>query len=166
MGLSVARPAEQVAGRSIVRAVVETSDDRIPMLARLALGIVIFPHGAQKILGWFGGPGIDGALGFFAALGVPAAIGWLAIITEFVGGLALILGLFGRVAAFLVALSLISAVVTLHWSVGFFMDWNGQLQGEGFEFHILAVTLAIIVLIRGSGALSIDRAITTRSPET
>lgn len=136
------------------------------MLARLSLGIVIFPHGAQKILGWFGGPGVDGALGYFAALGVPASVAWLAIITEFVGGLALIIGVFGRVAAFLVALSLIISVVTLHWSVGFFMNWNGQLRGEGFEFHILAVTLALIVLIRGSGALSIDRVITTRSAET
>ena len=146
----------------MLRALMQTSDDRIPMLARLALGIVIFPHGAQKVLGWFGGPGIDGALGFYASLGVPAFFGWILMTTEFIGGIALIVGLLGRVAAAVIAVDMIVAVIQLHWTVGFFMDWNGQLQGEGFEFHILAVTLALIVIIRGSGAQSLDRAITTR----
>ncbi|MGH7713210.1 MAG: DoxX family protein [Gemmatimonadaceae bacterium] len=144
------------------RALIQTSDDRIPMLARLALGIVIFPHGAQKLLGWYGGPGIDGALGSYAALGIPAVVGWLAMLTEFFGGIALIVGFLGRVMAFAIAVDMIAAVMTLHWRVGFFMNWNGQLQGEGFEFHILAVTLALVVMIRGSGALSIDRALTSR----
>ncbi len=76
----------------MIRSLIHTSDDRIPMLARLALGIVIFPHGAQKLLGWFGGPGIDGALGFYAGLGIPAFLGWLAVVTEFFGGIALIVG--------------------------------------------------------------------------
>ena len=151
---------------SMLRSLMQTSDDRIPMLARLALGIVILPHGAQKMLGWFGGPGIDGALGSYATLGIPAFLGWLAIVTEFVGGLALIVGFLGRVAAFAVALDMIVAVITQHWAMGFFMNWNGELRGEGFEFHILAVTLALIVMIRGSGALSIDRALTARSVAT
>jgi putative oxidoreductase len=146
----------------MLRALIQTSDDRIPMLARLALGIVIFPHGAQKLLGWYGGPGIDGALGFYAALGIPAFLGWLAMLTEFFGGIALIVGICGRLVALAIAIDMIAAVMTLHWAVGFFMNWNSQLQGEGFEFHILAVTLALIVMIRGSGALSIDRALTSR----
>lgn len=148
--------------RSLLRSLIATSDGRIPMLARLALGIVVFPHGAQKMLGWFGGPGIDGALGFYTSLGIHPFVGWLAMITEFAGGLALLLGFAGRVAAFAVAVDWIVAVVLLHWSVGFFMNWNGQLEGEGFEFHILGVTLALIVMIRGSGALSIDHWLTTR----
>lgn len=148
---------------SPLRAVVETSDDRIPMLARLALGIVMLPHGAQDLFGWFGGQGIAGALGYYASLGVPPFLGWLVLITEFFGGVALIIGVVGRVAAFAIALVLLAAVVKLHWSVGFFMNWDGALKGEGFEFHILAVTLAVIVMIRGSGALSIDRALTARA---
>lgn len=148
---------------SILRKLMETNEDRIPMLGRLALGIVILPHGAQNLFGWFGGPGIDGALGYYSALGVPAFLGWMALITQFFGGLALILGFLGRVAAFGVALVLLVAVIKLHWSVGFFMNWTGALKGEGFEFHILAVTLAMIVIIRGSGALSVDRALTART---
>lgn len=146
----------------MLRSLMQTSDDRIPMLARLALGIVIFPHGAQKVLGWFAGPGIDGALGFYTSMGVPAFLGWIAMTIELVGGIALIVGILGRVAAFAVALNLVVAVIQMHWMVGFFMNWDGQLQGEGFEFHILAITLALIVIIRGSGALSLDRVIITR----
>lgn len=146
----------------MLRSLMQTSNDRIPMLARLALGIVIFPHGAQKVLGWFGGPGIDGALGFYTSMGVPAFLGWMAMTIELVGGIALIVGILGRVAAFAVALNLVVAVIQMHWMVGFFMNWDGQLQGEGFEFHILAITLALIVIIRGSGALSLDRVILTR----
>ena len=147
---------------SLLRAVMDTSDDRIPMLARLALGIVILPHGAQDLFAWFGGQGIDGALGYYASLGVPPFLGWLALLSQFFGGLALIIGFLGRVAAFAITLVLLAAVVRLHWSVGFFMNWDGTLKGEGFEFHILAVTLAVIVIIRGSGSLSIDRAVTAR----
>ncbi len=146
----------------MLRSLMQTSDDRIPMLARVALGIVIFPHGAQKVLGWFGGPGIDGALGFYTSMGVPAFLGWMAMTIELVGGIALIVGILGRIAAFAVALNMVVAVIQMHWMVGFFMNWDGQLRGEGFEFHILAVTLALIVIIRGSGALSLDRVITTR----
>lgn len=148
---------------SMLRAIMETSDDRIPMLGRLALGIVILPHGAQNLFAWFGGPGIEGALGEYLALGIPAFLGWMAIVIQFFGGVALIIGFLGRVAAFAIALVLLAAVVTLHWSVGFFMNWNGALKGEGFEFHILAVTLAVIVIVRGSGALSVDRALTARA---
>jgi len=151
---------------SMLRAIMETSDDRIPMLGRLALGIVILPHGAQNLLGWFGGPGIEGALGYYTAIGIPSFLAWMALVTQFFGGLALIIGFVGRVAAFAIALDLLAAVITQHWSVGFFMNWNGTLKGEGFEFHILAVTLAVIVIIRGSGALSIDRALTARAVAT
>jgi len=139
------------------RSLIETTDDRIAMLARLALGIVMFPHGAQKLLGWYGGPGIDGALGFYSGLGIPGFLGWVAILAEFFGGIALIIGVLSRLAALVIATDLLVAVITINWRFGFFMNWNGQLQGEGFEFHVLAVTLALIVIIRGGGALSLDR---------
>ncbi len=148
------------------RLLIDTTDTRIAMLARLALGIVVFPHGAQNLLGWYGGPGVDGALGLYSGLGIPSFVGWLVILTEFVGGFALIVGFLGRAMALAIAVNLVVAVVTLHWSVGFFMNWNGQLRGEGFEFHILAITLALIVMILGSGAFSIDRVLTTRPATT
>jgi putative oxidoreductase len=128
---------------------VETSDDRIPMLARLALGIVMLPHGAHALLAASPEP----SLGVFY---------WPALAAELVGGLALIIGFCARVAALGVAIHLIIAVIQRHWGVGLFMNWTGQQPGEGFEFHILAVTLAIVVIIRGSGALSLDRVLTTR----
>jgi putative oxidoreductase len=146
----------------MLRSLIDTTDSRIAMLARLALGIVIFPHGAQNLLGWYGGPGLEAALGSYSGLGIPSFLGWLVILTEFAGGLALIIGFLGRLMALAIAITLVVAVLTLHWSVGFFMNWNGQLNGEGFEFHILAITLALIVMILGSGAVSVDRALTTR----
>jgi putative oxidoreductase len=127
---------------------VETSDDRIPMLARLALGLVMLPHGA---------------LALFAASPEPSlGVFYPAMLAELAGGLALVIGFCGRVAALAVAIHLIIAVLHRHWAVGFFMNWTGQQPGEGFEFHILAVTLGIVVIIRGSGALSLDRVLTTR----
>ena len=148
--------------KGMLRSLIDTTDSRIAMLARLALGIVIFPHGAQNLLGWYGGPGLAAALGSYSGLGIPSFLGWMVILTEFAGGLALLVGFLGRVMALAIAVTLVVAVVTFHWSVGFFMNWNGQLSGEGFEFHILAITLALIVMILGSGAISIDRALTTR----
>lgn len=129
---------------------IQTSDDRIPMLARLSLGIVIVPHGALTLL--------DAQSAGFAL----GALQWLAIFAEVVGGTALVVGVLGRLAALVVAAHLILAVLETHWSFGFFMNWSGEQPGEGFEFHILAITLAIVVVIRGSGALSIDRLLTTR----
>jgi putative oxidoreductase len=144
------------------RALIETNDDRIAMLARLVLGIVVVPHGAQTLLGWFGGSAIPGALGFYAGSGVAPFLGWLGTSVEFFAGVALLFGLVGRIAALAIAADLLAAAVS-NWDVGFFMNWNGTLQGEGFEFHILAITLALIVVICGSGALSLDRALLQRS---
>lgn len=134
-----------------------------PVFARLALGIVIFPHGAQKLLGWFGGPGLEPTLAFFSqSLGLPPALGVLVVGAEFLGGLALILGAFSRVAAIGIAAIMLGAVLTVHAPNGFFMNWYGAQQGEGFEYHLLALGLAAATLIAGSGAFSIDRVIARR----
>ena len=127
------------------------------LVARLTLGLVMFPHGAQKMLGWFGGHGFTGTMGFFTGtMHIPALFALLAILAEFAGSLGLIVGLFGRVAAFGIACTMAVAILTVHSANGFFMNWFGTQKGEGYEYHLLAIGLALVVMIAGSGALSLD----------
>lgn len=145
--------------RSLVR-VVATPTDYTALLARLALGIVMFPHGAQKALGWFGGYGFTGTMGFFTQqMHIPAPFALLAIAAEFLGSLGLITGLLGRVAAFGVLCNMVVAMLTVHLANGFFMNWFGQQKGEGIEYFILAIALALVVIVKGSGAISLDRVV-------
>jgi putative oxidoreductase len=142
----------------------QTNNDKVLTLIRLALGIMIVSHGAQKLFGWFGGFGLEGTLGYFASIGVPAAAAWLVIAAEFLGGLGLITGLLGRVAAAGVAAVMAGAVfLGGHINNGFFMNWTGGQSGEGWEFFLLATTMAVAIAVRGSGALSLDRALTASS---
>lgn len=132
-------------------------------IARVVLGAVMLPHGAQKMLGWFGGYGWDRTMAYFTqSLHVPAVFAVLAILAEFFGALGLLFGLLGRVAAFGISCVMLVAAITVHLGNGFFMDWFGSAAGEGFEFHLLALGLGILVMIRGSGALSIDRWLVAR----
>lgn len=143
-----------------------TTDDRVATLLRLALGIVILPHGLQKALGWFGGGGIAGTLdGFQQYFGVPAPFTLLVIAAEFLGSLGLIAGFLSRVAAAGVAAVMLGAVFLVHWKVGFFMNWTGAQQGEGFEYHILALALAFAVMVKGGGAFSVDLALSRKRTE-
>ena len=142
------------------RKLISTSDDYAVTIARLILGVVFFAHGAQKMLGWFGGYGFSGTMGFFTQmLHVPAPLAFLAICAEFFGGLGLIVGLLGRVAAFGIAMNMLVAIFTVHIHNGFFANWSGQQKGEGFEYHLLALALLLLVMIKGAGAFSIDRAL-------
>jgi len=142
---------------------VKTPDSAALLIARLTLGLVFFPHGAQLALGWFGGYGFSGTMGFFTGmLHIPAPLAFLAIAAEFAGSLGLIFGLLGRVAAFGIAANMIVAIVMVHAANGFFMNWYGTQKGEGFEYHLLALGLALIVILYGAGKASIDRFITTR----
>lgn len=142
----------------MLRALVQTRDDVLPLVLRLALGIVIFPHGAQKVLGWFGGGGVGGTIAFFEqAWGIPAVLTVLVIIAEFFGSLGLLLGFLTRIGAAGIGLVMVGAVfINNHIGVGFFMNWAGTQQGEGFEFHILAVGLVVGLLIGGGGKASVD----------
>jgi putative oxidoreductase len=128
-------------------------------LVRLALGVVMFPHGAQKMLGWWGGNGFGPTMGFFEHQGIPAVLAFLAIAAEFFGGLGLILGFLSRIAAFGVLVNMLVAIFMVHAKNGFFMNWTGKQGGEGFEYHVLAVAMALAVMIGGAGAFSIDHAI-------
>lgn len=138
-------------------AVVSTPNDSALMVARVVLGAVFFAHGAQKMLGWFGGYGFSGTMGFFTQqMGIPAVFAFLAIAAEFFGGLGLIVGLLGRIAAFGILSVMVVAIATVHGQFGFFMNWAGNQKGEGFEYHLLAIALAAAIIIKGSGALSLD----------
>ncbi len=140
------------------RKLLTTSDDWTLTLLRLIMGLVFFPHGAQKALGWFGGYGFSGTMGFFThAQHVPAVFAFLAICAEFLGSLGLIAGALGRVAAFGIACNMVVAVLTVHLPNGFFMNWTGQQKGEGFEYHLLAIAIAVVLMARGSGPWSVDR---------
>jgi putative oxidoreductase len=130
------------------------------LLARLALGIVIFPHGAQKVLGWFGGHGFAGTMTFFTGtMGLPYLVALLVVLAEFLGSLGLIAGALTRIAALGIGSVMLGAILMVHLPNGFFMNWGGTQAGEGFEYHLLAIGLVLILLLRGGGALSIDRII-------
>jgi putative oxidoreductase len=148
----------------LVRRVLGTEADVAPAIARVALGLVMFPHGAQKALGWFGGYGFSGTYGFMTKqLGVPGLFAVLAILAEFAGALALIAGVGSRVAALGIAAVMFVAIGMVHLPNGFFMNWTGAQAGEGFEYHLLAIALAAIVLVKGGGKGSIDRLLTSKS---
>lgn len=143
-----------------MRKLFSTPNDFTLTVVRLILGVVFFAHGAQKMLGWFGGYGFHGTMGFFTQqMGIPAPFAFLAICAEFFGGLGLIVGLLSRIAAFGIIVNMLVAIATVHRFNGFFMNWTGQQKGEGFEYHLLAIALLLVVLIKGAGALSIDRAL-------
>lgn len=145
----------------MLRRLMSTTDDYAITILRLLFGVVFFAHGAQKALGWFGGYGFSGTMGFFThGMGVPAPFAVLAISAEFLGSLGLLVGLLGRVAAFGIACNMIVAVSMIHRHFGFFANWSGAQKGEGFEFHLLAVGIALVIMIKGSGTFSLDRAFT------
>jgi putative oxidoreductase len=134
-----------------------TQDDIAPLVMRVMLGSVFFPHGAQKVLGWFGGYGLTGTLNFFTeTMGVPLIVALLVIAAEFLGALGLIVGFLTRLAALGVASVMAGAIFLVHLPNGFFMNWSGQQAGEGFEYHLLAIALALALMITGGGKASLD----------
>src|SRR5712691_6539327 len=149
----------------MLRSLLVTDDSKATTILRLVLGIVFFAHGAQKLLGWFGGPGFSGSMGLFTGyLHIPAPLAALAIAAEFFGGLGLILGFLTRIAAFGIGAVMLVAIGMVHAPFGFFMNWTGAQKGEGFEYHLLALAMTAFLMIRGAGAFSVDHAIATASP--
>lgn len=143
--------------------IVQTGPDVSAFLLRLTLGLVILPHGAQKLLGWFGGYGWSGTLGFFTdALGIPMLLGALVILVESVGALGLLLGFLTRAVALGIAAIMAAAAALVHGPNGFFMNWAGTQKGEGFEFHVLALGLALALVLTGGGRWSVDRRLAQR----
>jgi putative oxidoreductase len=144
----------------ILQSLFRTDDAISTLLLRLTLGAVFFPHGAQKVLGWFGGHGFNGTMGFFTGtLHIPALFAFLAIAAEFAGSIALIVGLGTRVAALGIASTMVVAIAMVHAQFGFFMNWAGVQKGEGYEYHLLAIGIALALMLCGGGKWSLDAAI-------
>lgn len=140
-----------------MKKIFETNNDWTGLITRLTIGIVLFPHGAQKMFGWFGGYGFNGTMGFFTnALHLPWIIGLMVIVIEFIGSLSLIAGFASRLWALLTIALMTGIIITSHLDNGFFMNWFGNQKGEGYEYHLLVIGLALSSILVGSGRFSID----------
>lgn len=141
----------------------DTNDSRLVTFQRLVLATVIGAHGAQKLLGWFGGYGFDGTIHWFTHdMGTPAFMALLVILSDSLGMVALAAGFATRFVAAGAAATMAGAIFLLHAQNGFFMNWAGTNAGEGFELHILALGLAIPLIATGGGAFSLDGVIARR----
>ena len=146
--------------KSLLYFLTRTSGQATPFILRLTLALVFFPHGEQKVLGWFGGYGFTGTMGFFTAkMGLPYAIALLPVLTEFLAPFALVAGFFTRIAALATGVNMFVAIVLVHSANGFFMNWYGNQKGEGFEYHLLVIGIALALVVQGAGRFSADAAI-------
>jgi putative oxidoreductase len=144
----------------MLESLVSTNPDWLVTVARVVLGLVFFAHGAQKMLGWYRGPGLNATLQVMTQqLRIPSPLAVLVISAEFFGGLGLIVGLLSRLAALGIALTMIGAIAMVHSRYGLFMDWHGNQKGHGIEYHLMAIALALIVIVKGAGSLSLDYAL-------
>ncbi len=149
--------------KSLLLSVVNTHPCWAALITRLTLALVIFPHGAQKLLGWFGGSGLHSTLELFTRnLHLSYFMAWLIIAIEFLGSISLFLGLLTRISALGLTGIMAGAISMVHCHNGFFMNWSGHQKGEGFEYHILVLGLALATLIAGGGKASIDSWLTSR----
>ena len=132
------------------------ANDVALLILRLSLAIVLWPHGAQKALGLFGGPGIAGTVaGISGHLGVPAALVYVVIAVEFLGPIALVLGVLTRLVALGVAIDMACAAALVHLPNGFFMNFAGNQKGEGIEYFVYAVGISLALVIAGSGRIAL-----------
>jgi len=143
--------------------IVSTTNDFTLTIARVVLGVVFFAHGAQKMLGLFGGRGYGGTVDLYSQMGFSTPVAVLAMVAEFFGGLALMAGFLSRIAVLAIIGKILVAIFTLHAKNGFFMNWSGEQRGEGIEYHLLVIALGLVILIKGSGAFSVDQFL-TRGP--
>ena len=137
-----------------------TTNDWTGLIIRLTIGLIILPHGAQKMLGLFGGYGFSGTMEFMTGtLHLPWVTAFLVIIIEFVGAISVIVGFATRIWATLTAFLMFGIIITSHLGNGFFMNWFGNQNGEGYEYHLLVIGLCLASMVNGSGRYSIDRTI-------
>ena len=144
---------------NIFQFLLQPDSGTVGLILRITLSVVMFPHGAQKVLGWFGGHGFKASMKSFTNSGIPALLALLAIAAEFFGPLGLAFGFLTRIAAFGIACVMLVAIVAVHWSHGFFMNWYGNQKAEGFEYHLLVLGVAIALIIVGAGDWSLDSAL-------
>ena len=135
-----------------------TEDSLASLIIRVTLGAVMLPHGAQKALGMFGGGGFAATMqGMSQGMGIPSFVVLLIIASEFLGSMGLILGVATRFCAFGTFSIMTGAIFMVHLPNGFFMNWFGNQAGEGFEYHLLAIGMAVALMIAGGGRWSVDR---------
>jgi putative oxidoreductase len=152
-------PSRTGAPSRLLQPAFATHPDWAPAAVRLTLAAVMLPHGAQKLLGWFGGGGFSATMDGMSQMGLPAAVVLFVILTESVGSLLLLAGLGTRFVALAFIGLMTGAIATVHAPNGFFMNWFGNQAGEGFEYHLLVIGMALALVIAGGGRLSIDRVI-------
>ena len=142
--------------------VLQTDPSLALLVVRLGLGVIFFAHGAQKVLGWYGGHGLKGTVSSFQQrMGIPVALGLIASFTELLGGLGVLTGFLTRLSALGIAIVMLVAVYKLHWQNGFFLNWGLQPgKGHGFEMNLALIAMALALMIGGGGSLSIDRLLT------
>ena len=146
-----------------MKAFFQTDDSWTGLILRLTLGLVMFPHGAQKLLGWYGGYGFDGTLGFFTEkMGLLWIIAFLIIMGESFGSLGLLVGFLTRFSAASIGVIMLGAITLVHLPNGFFMNWFGKQAGEGYEYHLLVLGISIALTIVGAGRWSVDQQIAQR----
>lgn len=142
----------------------KTQEHLTGFILRLTLAVVLLPHGCQLFLGWFGGPGFQKAMSYFTDVEqLPWIISIMVIFLQFFGALLLLLGFMSRLIAFALTILFLGMVVTSHLEHGFFMNWMGNQNGEGIEFHVLAIGLSMAILFNGSGSYSIDALLTKKA---
>ncbi len=142
---------------TLMKYLFQTSDNFSYWIPRIILGLVILPHGAQKLLGWFGGFGFTNTMTYFTqTAGLPWIIAFLVIMGESFGALGLIFGFLTRLSAFGMICIMLGAIIMVHSPNGFFMNWFGKQAGEGFEYHLLVIGICIPLLISGGGKYSVD----------
>ncbi len=143
--------------KNLVQKLLTTNPNIGFSIARLTLGLVIFPHGAQKLLGLFGGYGFSATMeSFTTQMGLPSIIAFSVIMIEFLGSISLILGIFSRIWALSLACMFLGIIFTTQLEHGFFMNWFGNQAGEGYEYSLLIIGLALTVVVNGSGKWSMD----------
>ena len=136
-----------------------TNNHLTGLIIRLTLGIVLFPHGAQKMLGWFDGPGFTKEMEYLQHLNLPWIIAFLVIIIEFFGAISLIVGFASRIWSALTIILFMGIIFTSHLEHGFFMNWSGNQKGEGYEYHLLVLGICMALLVTGGGKFSFDNLI-------
>lgn len=138
---------------------IQTNADYVYSFLRVVAGIIIFPYGMQKLFGWFadlgGGVGLKETLIRMRSKNIPAMVAWLVIAGQSIGSVLLITGCFGRIAAG-VNFIIFSGALFFHASDGWAMNWSGKKKGEGIEYFVLLLSILAIIIIKGSGPLSID----------
>ena len=145
--------------KTFIQKITDSNSSYAGLILRLTIGIVLFPHGAQLLLGWFGGPGYANSMAMFGAFGLSWLIAFLVIMIQFFGSLMILLGLFTRLISAITIVLFLGMIFKAHINVGFFMNWAGTLKGEGYEYHLLAIGILLVLTVYGAGTLSLDKLI-------